>query len=264
MKHHLILIALFLVLAGHVTAQNSTMPGKEPVAIDESKLNAQEMKQLTHIRQFADLVHAGKYKESGTFFSQATRPHFTAEYIEHSWKLVVESMGDWKSDVVTETTYQGELFVVIVVCRFENGDVKQVYGSDETPLLAGFRYQLEPPDEFRSLATEFLELVDKEEFEEATNMFDTVMKGLMSAARLKQGSENLGTTYGTFVQNGGMRYSPMPGGIHAITVTLEFERGKVDFILSFNDKKEIAGWMVIPRGQIDVKALAEQLDKEEN
>ena len=252
----LFLFGMTLEVAGQEKAGTEEESASEKAAIDETRLSDEEKEVVALVRKFRELGRAVKYGEAVPLFGGELRRMVTPEFLKHVLDMVAEQKGSWKSEKITEVTKQGDNFVIQLVAEYENGDLEITFASNATPEIIALSFVLDPPPELATMATEFVELNEKEEYEEAVNMFDDVMKGLIPPESLKQGAENLKTALGELEDYGEMHYMPGPG-VDVILVYLKYERARMVLQLAFNEQKQIAGWYVGPADAAARAALLE-------
>lgn len=95
------------------------------------------------------------------------------------------------------------------------------------------------------LATEFVELLVKEDFANAVKNFDNTMKGVMSEVNLQEAWHGLLAQSGSFKRQTGVRQT-QEQGFNIVFVTCEFERSTINIKVVFNKANEISGLWFVP------------------
>ena len=97
----------------------------------------------------------------------------------------------------------------------------------------------------KTLAGEFVDLLEKGEYSKAVENFDLIMKVAMSAKKLENVWTELQKKTGPYVSRESMR-TATKGKYTAVFVTCQFEKTKLDIKVVFNDKKQISGLWFVP------------------
>lgn len=96
-----------------------------------------------------------------------------------------------------------------------------------------------------ALSKQFIDLLAKGQYDSAAVHFDATMSKAMPAAKLKEVWQSLQAQMGAFKAAGGVR-TEMIQIYHVVYVTCEFEKGKLDAKVVFNQQNQIAGLFFIP------------------
>ena len=99
--------------------------------------------------------------------------------------------------------------------------------------------------DFISSATEFLDLLVKEDFPGAIGRFDSTMKSALPEQKLREVWQSLQKQTGRFKKQLRTRME-MQQGYEAVFVTCQFERATLDAKVVFDAKKQIAGLFFVP------------------
>ncbi|MCD6347681.1 MAG: alpha/beta fold hydrolase [Bacteroidales bacterium] len=110
-----------------------------------------------------------------------------------------------------------------------------------------FSQQIIDPEvsELQLMAQKFVNLLDQQKFESATETFDTTMTNAMPAAELQKMWKTITTQAGSFKKQIGMR-SQKTGNYNIILVTCEFALAKLDVKVVYDQAKKMAGLFFLP------------------
>lgn len=132
-----------------------------------------------------------------------------------------------------------------------NMKTKKINRIPLTALLAGsllFPVQIRGgsfPEELITQATEFVELLAKEEFAKAVENFDSVMTKAMPEEKLKEVWQAVIQQAGQFKKQKGTRTETLPK-FDVVYVICEFEKAALDVKVVFNKEKQISGLWFAP------------------
>lgn len=96
-----------------------------------------------------------------------------------------------------------------------------------------------------TLAEDLVNALANGNYEKAVENFDSTMKQILPAEKLKQVWESLIAQFGGFVGQGGVREEKILR-YDVIFVTCQFEKSVLDAKVVFNDKEQIAGLFFVP------------------
>ncbi len=96
-----------------------------------------------------------------------------------------------------------------------------------------------------ALATEFVELLEKEDFSGAVKNFDSTMKKAVSPEKLQEIWKSLIAQVGPFKKQVGIRTEKV-SQYDIVYVKCEFEKSPLDVKVVFNNAKQIAGLFFVP------------------
>jgi len=130
-------------------------------------------------------------------------------------------------------------------CLQFNNMVVEFVGSD-VELAKKAVYELAiMPTRIETGAKNLVKHLANGNYEKAVENFDSTMKQLLPAEKLKQVWESLIAQAGAFVEQRGIREEKILG-YNVIFVTCQFEKSVLDAKVVFNDKEEIAGLFFVP------------------
>jgi hypothetical protein len=127
-----------------------------------------------------------------------------------------------------------------LVVEFVGSDVELAKKAvDELGIRHGF---------IETLAEDLVKALANRNYEKAVENFDSTMKQVLPAEKLKQVWESLIAQSGAFVEQRGVREEKILG-YNVIFVTCQFEKSVLDAKVVFNNKEQIAGLFFVP-GQV--------------
>jgi hypothetical protein len=102
-------------------------------------------------------------------------------------------------------------------------------------------------DEFEQAGSKFVEQLAEEQFEDAVNTFDETMAGLISPEKLEELWVELLEKSGTFQKQVSTRRETYLQ-YEIVFVTCQFDNGKLDVKVVYDQSKRIAGLFFVPTG----------------
>jgi len=124
-----------------------------------------------------------------------------------------------------------------LVVEFVNSDVELAKkAADELGIMHGH---------IETLAEDLVNSLANGNYQKAVENFDSTMKQLLPAEKLKQVWESLIAKFGAFVGQAGAREEKILV-YDVIFVTCQFEKSVLDAKVVFNDKEQIAGLFFVP------------------
>ncbi len=102
-----------------------------------------------------------------------------------------------------------------------------------------------PPKDMSKDAQAFIEMLQKQEFAKIQTLFTDQMKAALPEDKLKATWSTLVMQAGAFKQQRGAR-TEMVGNMQRVTVTCDFERAPLDFVVAYNPAGLIGGFNVRP------------------
>jgi hypothetical protein len=128
--------------------------------------------------------------------------------------------------------------------QFNNLVVEFVASDVELAKKAVYELAIMPPH-IETGARDLVKYLANGNYEKAVENFDSIMKQVLPAEKLKQVWESIIVQCGAFVEQRGIREEKILG-YNVVFVTCQFERAVLDAKVVFNNKEQITGLFFVP------------------